>query len=102
MTDYIDFMIKANNLNKLLLSNKKIVIIDVRLKEEYDNGHIDSAVNFPEVFTYLPKGMTTNKEKKDFIDFYENLFSKAGVYKDEIVIFYEDKFTLKSLSIQLR
>ncbi len=96
MSNYIDFMIQADELNKLLKNKKEIVIIDVRLKEEYANGHIDSAVNFPEVFTYLPKGMTTKKEKKAFIDFYEDLFSKAGVCKDELVIFYEDKFTLKS------
>jgi len=96
MSNYIDFMIQADELNQLLESKKKIVIIDVRLKEEYDNGHIDTAVNFTEVFTYLPKGITTRKEKESFISFYEELFSKAGVCKDEIVIFYEDKFTLKS------
>ena len=96
MSNYIDFMIQASELNELLKSEKEIVIIDVRSEEEYSNGHIDSAVNFPEVFTYLPNGMTTEKEKQDFIVFFEELFSKAGIYKDELVVFYEDKFTLKS------
>ena len=96
MSNYIDFMIRANELSELLESKEEIVIIDVRSEEEYNNGHIDSAVNFPEVFTYLPKGMSTKKEKKDFKLFYEDLFSKAGIHSDELVVFYEDKFTLMS------
>ena len=96
MSNYIDFMIQVDELNKLLKSKKEIVIIDVRLKEEYNKGHIASAVNFPEIFTYLPKGMTSKKEKQAFINFYQKLFSNAGISGNEIVVFYEDKFTLKS------
>jgi len=96
MSNYIDFMIQVDELNKLLENKENIVIIDVRLKEEYEKGHIESAVNFPEVFTYLPKGITTKKEKESFKNFFQELFSKAGISKDEIVIFYEDKFTLKA------
>ncbi|WP_373001463.1 diguanylate cyclase domain-containing protein [Sulfurimonas sp.] len=96
MQDNINFMLKSKELNNLLNTSKEIIVIDVRTVSEYNNGHIESAVNFPEVFTYLPEGITTDKEKEDFIKFYEILFSKAGVSKNELVVFYEDKFTLKS------
>jgi diguanylate cyclase (GGDEF)-like protein len=96
MQDNINFMLDSPELNKLLNTSKDIVVIDVRSESEYNNGHINVAVNFPEVFTYLPEGITTDKEKKDFIEFYEVLFSKAGIGKNELVVFYEDKFTLKS------
>ena len=96
MTQNINFMILSYELNQLLASDKKIVIIDVRSIEEYSAGHIYNAINIPKIFTYLPNGLTTQKEKKDFIEFFEDIFSKAGISKDEIVVFYEEKFTLKS------
>ena len=92
----IDFMILAKELHTLLFSDKSVAVLDVRTVEEYNDGHIYQAISSPEIFTYLPKGMTTDKEKKDFIEFYENLFCKAGISKDTIVVLYEDKFTLKS------
>ena len=96
MTKNINFMIVPKKLHSLLLNNANIVIIDVRTPEEYLQGHIDGAINIPEIFTYLPNGLTTQEEKKDFVDFFENVFSNAGISKDEMVVFYEDKFTLKS------
>ncbi len=96
MTKNINFMIVPKKLHSLLLNNANIVIIDVRTPEEYLKGHIYGAINIPEIFTYLPNGLTTQEEKNDFVGFFENIFSKAGISKDEIVVFYEDKFTLKS------
>lgn len=95
MSSYIDFIIQADELNKLLKSTQEIVIIDIRLKEEYEKGHIDTAINFPEVFNYLPKDITNKKEQEAFINFYENLFSNAGISGSEIVVFYKNNFTLK-------
>ena len=96
MYNTIDFMILSKELNKLIKTTKNIVIIDVRTVDDYKKGHIPNAINIPEVFTYLPEGITTKKEKKDFINYFENLFSSAGISGDEIVVFYEDRFTLKS------
>jgi len=96
MSKNINFMISHNELNKLLKSTKDVVVIDVRAKEEYSKGHIYNAINIPEIATYLPEGITTDKEKKDFVSFFQNIFSNAGVSKNELVIFYEDRFTLKS------
>ncbi|MFT7003448.1 MAG: diguanylate cyclase (GGDEF)-like protein/PAS domain S-box-containing protein [Sulfurimonas sp.] len=92
----INFMILAQELNSLLLTDKDIVIIDVRPMEDYRDAHITTAVNIPEIFTYLPHGLTTKNEKKDFVKFFENVFSKAGVSSNTMVVFYEDRFTLKS------
>lgn len=72
MLSYKNFMISPTELNNILEKNKDVVVIDVRFKEEYNKGHIYNAINISEIFTYLPEGMTTDKEKKDFVDFYEN------------------------------
>lgn len=96
MFNNIDFMILSNELQQLINTTSNIVIIDVRTSFEYQDGHIPKAVNIPEIFTYLPEGITTTKEKKDFQDYFRNIFSKAGISGEEIVVFYEDRFTLKS------
>ena len=96
MANKIDFMISTTQLNNLLQAKAKVVVIDVRSVDEYNNGHIYTSINIPEIFTYLPEGLTTQREKKDFVDFYENIFSKAGLSDGKVVVFYEDKFTLKS------
>ena len=89
-------MILTQELNNLLSTDKDIVVIDVRAVESYREGHINRAISVPEIFTYLPEGMTSEREINDFIKFFENVFSKAGVSSNSLVVFYEDKFTLKS------
>ena len=93
MSKQINFMIPPNVLNQI---SNNIVVIDVRSAEEYSLGHIYNAVNIPEVFTYFPDSMSTDEEKLDFVKFYEDIFSKAGVTHDKFVVFYEKKFTLES------
>ena len=93
MNKQINFMISPNILNQI---SNNIVVIDVRSPEEYSLGHIYNAVNVPEIFTYFPESMNTDKEKLEFIKFYEDIFSKAGVTHDKFVVFYENKFTLES------
>lgn len=92
----INFMITADEVNTYLENNNNMVVIDVREKEDYEKGHIPTAVNFREFFTYLPEGITTDEEKRDFVDFFKNMLSNAGVEKNELVVFYEDKYTLMS------
>ena len=92
----INFLIKPEQLNTLIQSNKEIVIVDVREKDEYIIGHIPFALNAPELFTYLPEGITTDEEKSDFITFFSKLFSSLGISKDQTVVLYETKYTLKS------
>ena len=96
MNNNINFMITSKKLNSLMTKNENIILIDVREIDEYVNGHIINAVNIPEIFTYLPEGLTTDIEKEDFLNFYKDIFSKAGVGSNDTVVFYEDKFTLMS------
>ncbi len=91
----INFMISSKKLNESI-NEKRIIIIDVRSIEEYSKGHIINAINIPEIFTYLPEGLTTPTEKEDFINFYKDIFSKAGVGSNDTVVFYENRFTLMS------
>jgi len=90
----INFMITAEELSCHITNHKNMVVIDVREKEDYDDGHIPTAVNFREFFTYLPQGITTEEEVSDFVCFFKDLIGKSGVEKNELIVFYEDKFTL--------
>jgi thiosulfate/3-mercaptopyruvate sulfurtransferase len=92
----INFMITADELNQQIENNDKLILVDVRERVDYEAGHIPRAVNFREFFTYLPEGITTDEEKSSFISFFKNLIGQAGIEKDELVVFYEDKFTLIS------
>lgn len=92
----IDFLITPTKLYSLLQSDIKVVVLDVRDKKSFLHSHIIQALNAPEIFTYLPEGITTEEEKKDFCDFFSNLLGNLGISGDELVVFYEDKYTLKS------
>ncbi len=45
---------------------KKQLLQIVRSIDEYSKGHIINAINIPEIFTYLPEGLTTATEKRRF------------------------------------
>jgi len=96
MVNAISFMISPQELHNHIKSDHNIIIIDVRDSEDHHRGHIPNAIHIPEIFTYLPQGLTTQKEKAEFVHFFQTIFSDAGIYRDEIVIFYEEKYTLKS------
>ena len=96
MSKNINFMIKPRDLNQIINIKNDIILIDVRSKEEYKQGHLPNAINIPEIFTYLPEGLTSKEEKDSFSLFFQNVFSKAGISQKETVVFYEEKFTLKA------
>jgi len=89
-------MISSSELNMRLEQAHSIVIIDVRSSEQYTLGHILGSVNMPEIFTFLPQGLTTQKEKDDFIHFFQKLFANAGIEKEQLVVLYEEKYTMQS------
>jgi len=92
----IDFLITPSKLYSLLQNNINVVVLDVRDRQSFQHSHIHKALHAPEIFTYLPEGITTEEEKKDFSDFFSNLLGSLGISGDELVVFYEDKYTLKS------
>lgn len=66
----------------------RAILIDIRDKVIYKQGHIPSAVNAPEVFYYLsestPAGLVALHET------FRQTFARAGVTRERPVIFYED------------
>jgi len=68
------------------IDNPKIVIVDLREKQEYDKGHIKGAVNMP--------GLESLFAKDDWmmpkLNFLQNLFGEAGIDKDSLVVAYDN------------
>jgi len=68
------------------ISNKNLVIIDLREEKEYKNGHIKGAINIP--------GLQNLFDKKDWmmpkLDYLKKLFSDAGIDKDTLVVAYDN------------
>ncbi len=71
-----------------MLSKGDAIIVDVRDEEDFNKGHIPSAVNIPEIFTTL--SMTTPEGIQEMQDIFTPLFRKAGISHDKTVIVYED------------
>ena len=68
--------IRTNDINKYI-GNNHVMIIDLRDKEEYDSGHIPTAVNIP----------------------YEELEDqKQYLHKDNLLIFYCDRGNISLLA----
>jgi len=80
-----------SELNQLILDDK-VTLVDVRDNRSFNNGHINGAVNIPEVFTYL--SMSSDRALKRFQNKFKNLFSEAGVSEDKKVIFYAEGMDL--------
>lgn len=71
---------------KANLSNKKLVILDIREYKEYQKGHIKGAVNLPG----LESLFDANSWKIPKLDKLKELFSKAGIDKDSLVVAYDN------------
>jgi thiosulfate/3-mercaptopyruvate sulfurtransferase len=81
-----DVLISASELADLT-SKEPCVIIDTRNPDAYTAGHLPSAVNVHEIFTYLatstPEGMQELKTK------FADAFGKAGLSGKETAVIYE-------------
>src|ERR1700737_3517691 len=81
-----DVLISAGELADLA-SKQPCVIIDTRNPDAYGAGHIPSAVNVHEIFTYLatstPEGIHELKTK------FADAFGKAGLSGKETAVIYE-------------
>nr|VFK18317.1 MAG: thiosulfate/3-mercaptopyruvate sulfurtransferase [Candidatus Kentron sp. LFY] len=73
-----------------LISKDAVVLVDIRDAEIYEEGHIQRAVNVPNVFYYLSK--STSEGLAELHQNFTNLFSNAGVPNDKTIIVYEDSF----------
>ena len=81
-----DVLISAGELAELT-SKEPCVIIDTRNPDAYGAGHLPSAVNVHEIFTYLatstPEGIHELKTK------FADAFGKAGLSGTETAVIYE-------------
>ena len=76
-----------------LRGQDSVVIIDVRDPHDFERGHIDGAINIPELYytlsTTTPEGITEIRENL------APLFSRAGINGRETVIFCEDNLSTR-------
>ncbi len=68
------------------INNKRLVILDIREYKEYKKGHIEGAVNLPGLKN-LFDAKTWMMPKLDFL---KEIFSKAGINKDSLVVAYDN------------
>lgn len=73
---------------RALLDSDSVVVIDIRDKELYQDGHIPGAVNVSDIFYYL--AMTTPEGINAMHEHFKMVFSNAGVSNDKKVIVYEN------------
>jgi NADPH-dependent 2,4-dienoyl-CoA reductase/sulfur reductase-like enzyme/rhodanese-related sulfurtransferase len=90
-------IITSNELEKLVKDDKKVQIVDARVSKQYDEAHVDNAVNIPHknlrdemenldknavVVTYCNKGVTGNAAQNIFINHgYKKVYNLSGGHK---------------------
>ena len=89
MTEYADSdgIIEASDLEGLM-SDRDVVIIDARTKEEYDNGHLEGAIHLP------PSKLTISEPVSGLIaplDVVEEVLGSHGINNDSKVYIYDNK-----------
>lgn len=71
-----------------LQQSGEAVLIDVRDGDDYAKEHISGAISIPQMFYHLAK--TADEDLEEARALFEELFQKAGVTADTLVILYED------------
>mgnify|MGYP000970332770 CR=1 FL=1 len=71
-----------------MLGQEDVVIMDTRDEESYQRGHIPGARNVRDIFTYL--ALSENGGYDAMGQFYQEVFSKAGLKPTDKVVVYED------------
>lgn len=90
-------VITSNELKQLVKSGEKVQIVDARVSKQYDEAHVDNAVNIPHknlrsemenldkdavVVTYCNKGVTGNAAQNIFINYgYKKVYNLSGGHK---------------------
>lgn len=71
-----------------MISTGDAVLIDVRDRKDFEDGHLPGAVNMPDIFTYLAE--TTEDGLKTLQEKFADLFSDYGLDGQKTAIIYED------------
>ncbi len=68
------------------ITNKKVVILDIRDYDAYKKGHVEGAINIPG----LKNLFDAQTWKMPKLDFLKELFSNAGIQNDSLVVIYDN------------
>ena len=75
---------------QVLLAEGSVLLVDIRDQDAFAEGHIPTAVNMPEIFSFLstssPEGLAALQKT------FAASFSRVGVSHARKVVFYEDSF----------
>ena len=67
------------------INKQELVIIDMRVKEKYQKGHIEGAVNMPAL-----KSLWDEKFFMPKLNYLKKIFSEAGIDSNSLVVAYDD------------
>ena len=81
-----NFLVSPQEASKLQSSGA--LLIDVRDTENYQKEHVAGAVTIPQIFYHL--STTSDEELRQSKVVFEELFQRAGVTPETLVILYED------------
>jgi len=70
-----------------MIANKNIVIVDTRSVQEYNEYHIEGAVNLHDIFTFLSS--STSDGIAELRSYFASAFEKVGITETTTTIFYE-------------
>jgi thiosulfate/3-mercaptopyruvate sulfurtransferase len=70
------------------MNNPHLVIVDVRSPKEYNAGHIPHAVNIPKGENFQKGAFGNIEHVLDTPEMITNVFRKAGISNDSLVVFY--------------
>ena len=85
-------LITPNEL-KTLINKRPCQIIDIREEDEYNNGHLPTAVNIKDFFYYLSE--SDENGLKAMRDSFQDVLNNAGIINDLPIVFYEEEMDKK-------
>lgn len=86
-TQTIDSLVSPAKALELQHSGEAL-IIDVRDSADYAKEHVTGAISIPQIFYHL--STTSDEELEKSKEVFEELFRRAGVTTDTLIILYED------------
>ena len=81
-------LMSAAELDTLMKSGEKLVLIDTRDPQAYAQGHLPGAVNLREIFTFL--ATSTAEGLQELKQAFAEGFGCVGLSGEETAVLYED------------
>lgn len=90
-----EFRLSANELNNSLAAGE-VVILDARIKDDYDVGHIKNAISFPVGLTFLNKEVNGKIQHPQVMQKY---LQERGVDLGSKIVIYDDGEIVKAARV---